>query len=284
MKVNFRRFYMELKYSKTGIPYIEFDDTTRMIFVKITDSDWGYKWLSVNSARRTIPMKRNGRKFKEVTERVDFMTDVFLNGFPKGFTGDFGHTFTKKKYTFIRKVFRKYITEGTDIIPVKAIKKIAKDLLTYKEPKKRIVVPKKKKRVKRVSKLTDKTLAKQKVKIEKEKVREIKKTEKALKKREKEVKELERKFKPKGKKTKKKVDTKNRKLSKICKACEKELFTVPSCNSTMLAGHGKRWSPVVNKKVPCKSCGVFPGGRHHLYCPHEECPRCNDKFVTCGCF
>lgn len=274
---------MILKYSKTGIPYIEFDDTTKMIFVKITSSDREYKWLSVNSARRTIPMKRNGRNFKEVTERVDFMTDVFLNGFPKGFTGDFGHTFTKKKYTFIRKVLRKYITEDTDIIPVKAIKKIAKDLLTYKESKKRIVVPKKK-RVKRVSKLTDKTLVKNKVKKEKERDREIKKAEKALKKREKEVKELERKFKPKGKKTPKKVDTKNRKLSKICKACEKELFTVPSCNSTMLVGHGKRWFPIINKKVPCKSCGVFPGGRHHLYCPHEECPRCNDKFVTCGCF
>ena len=92
---------MELKYSKGGIPYIEFDDTTRMIFVKITDGDREYKWLSVNSARRTIPMKRNGRKFKEITERVDFMTDVHLNGFPKGFTGDFGHTFTKKNYCSI---------------------------------------------------------------------------------------------------------------------------------------------------------------------------------------
>ena len=158
---------MEMKFSPKGIPYIEFDENTRMIFTRITKGDKCYKWVSVNSARKIIPKSRNGRSFREVTERVDFMADVHLNGFPKGFTGDDTHSFTKKKYTFLRKVLRKYIVEGKECIPDKAITKIADDLLFYKEPKKRIVKPKKPKRVRRVTKLTDETLAKSKAKKEK---------------------------------------------------------------------------------------------------------------------
>lgn len=276
---------MEMKFSPKGIPYIEFDENTKMIFTRITKNDKCYKWVSVNSARKIIPKKRNGRSFREVTERVDFMADVHLNGFPKGFTGDETHSFTKKKYTFLRKVFRKYIVEDKDCIPDKAITKIADDLFLYKEPKKRLVKSKKK-RVKRVTKLTDKTLAKSKAEKEKKREKELKKAERALKKREKEVKDIEKKLSKKPKRKKKKLTKMvENKLSKTCKACDSELFTVASCGSQMLVGHGERWMPVVYKgKKPCKACGVFAGGRHHLYCPHEECPRCKGKFATCGCF
>jgi hypothetical protein len=84
---------------------------------------------------------------------------------------------------------------------------------------------------------------------------------------------------------KKKDSTKKVEMGKTCRSCGKKLFEVPSCNSLMLIGHNKRWMPIVHKgKEPCKACGVMPGGRHHLYCPYEECPRCGKMLRYCGCF
>ncbi len=286
---------MELKFSVTGIPHINFDDDkadkadifvvkhkVRLSFVSLIDKGKIFKYVAVKGYRSTILAKRN----LSIIEREDFLADVHLNGFPKGFTGDECHNFTKHKYTFLRKVLRKYIVEHEDgdYIRLASMKTIAKRLKDYSEPKKRL---RKKKRVRNgVVYVTAETIAEKKAKKKKEK-------EKARKKREKEVKDIEKKLngkrkkktKPKRLKRAKPTKTVENKLGKTCTSCDRELFTVTSCNSQMIVGHGERWMPVIYRdKKPCKACGVLAGGRHHLYCPHEECPRCKGKFVSCGCF
>lgn len=283
---------MELKFSGSGIPFIDFDDDggvfetktkVRLIFAKLTSSDTNFKYVVVKGFRSTI----SGKKRIPILERENFLADIHLNGFPKGFTGDECHNFTKHRYTFLRKVFRKYVIEHEDgdYIPLESIKKIAKDLTGYKEPKRRL-----KKKVVRKSKkaihLTDETIAKMKAKkAEEEKKaaeKEKKVKERENKKREKEVKKIEKELNGKKKRKRK---AKPKEMGKTCKSCKKELFTVPSCNTNMIIGHNKRWMPIVHKgRKPCKACGVLAGGRHHLYCPHEICPRCKGKFAKCGCF
>lgn len=298
---------MELLFSSSGIPFIVFDDKktdvfeikreVRLAFAGLTKNAKNFKYVTVRGYRSTISAKRK----LAVIERENFLADIHLNGFPKGFTSDECHNFTKHKYTFLRKVLRKYIVEHEDgdYIPLASIKKIAKDLEGYKEPKRRL---RKKKKVRgKVVHLTDEALAEKKAKKEAAEKKKAEKEKKAkgreLKKREKEIEKLEKEFNGKGKKRRKRkakpkrlkkaksTKTVENKLSKTCKACSNELFTVPSCGSKMLEKDGEKWMPIVHRgKEPCKACGVFAGGRHHLYCPHEKCPRCGGKFATCGCF
>lgn len=290
---------MELKFSESGIPFIEFDPTTKLVFVKLCKSAKSYRWVTVNSIKTTFSAKIN----LSTTERVDFVTDVFLNGFPKGFTGDDSHTFTKHKYTFLRKVLKKYVPEGGDYIPANSINDIGKDLEEYNEPKRRLKKEKKKRIRRRVIEVTDESIAALKAKKEAEEKKaeekERKEKEKVDNKRKKEIEKLEKELNGNGKKKKrskrlktpkptKKVETPDPakvEMSKICRSCKRKLFETPSCNSLMLVGHNKRWMPIVHKgSEPCKACGVAPGGRHHLHCPYEECPRCHKMIRYCGCF
>ena len=230
---------MELKFSVKGIPYIEFDEDTRLIFTKLSPEQTSYKWFSVIGGRQIITMKRNGRVFREVSERFDFITDVDLSGFPRGFTKN--SAFTRKHFTYIRKVFANYAVNG--FIHEKYLPDIEDDIANFgvRKPRKR--------------KIISETPA-----------------------------PVSTGVKPKKKRKKPKKQQPKHKLAKTCKACQKEIFSVPSCGTHLLVGHDERWMPIVNTKVPCKHCGVFPGGRHHLYCPEEQCPRCKKKIVVCGCF
>ena len=33
----------------------------------------------------------------------------------------------------------------------------------------------------------------------------------------------------------------------------------------------------------CHDCGIKHGGKHHLNCDVERCPRCEGQLITCGC-
>ncbi len=246
---------MEFKFSVKGIPYIEFDQDTRLIFTKLRDDQKIYKWFSIVGGRQIVSIKRNGRTFREISERVDFITDATLSGFPRGFTKR--TAFTRKHFTYIRKVFKNYLTDDGHIHE-DSVPDIAKDISNFGVRK-----PREKKKI-----IKDDRIIKDD-KFMKELIDEV----------------MEEEKKPKKKKPKKKVKKAKHKLAKICKSCQREIFTVPSCNSQVVVGHGQRWMPVVHKsKEQCKHCGVLPGGRHHLYCPSEQCPRCNKKIIVCGCF
>ena len=221
---------MEFKTSPKGIPYIEFDEDSRMIFTKTCPADKGFKWISINTYQTVYV----GKARKEVNERCNFIVDLAL-GMPKGFHSV---SLTKKKLKFLRKLIKDNIN-GTGTLPETTLPEIADAINNWQERKTRSDKGKPRKVVKKI----------------------------------------------KPKKLKEEKTTKQVEVGKTCKSCQKELFSVPSCNSLMLVGHGERWVPVVHKgKAPCESCGVMPGGRHHLYCPVEECPRCGKKMVKCGCF
>jgi hypothetical protein len=284
---------MELKTSPKGIPYIEFDEETRIAFTKITPGDRGFKWVTIRSTKKSYI----GKARKEITERADFVADISLK-MPQGFNSEI---LTKKKLVFIRKLLKDNMN-GNGFLPEIAIPSIAEAISNYKERRDRSDKGKPRKKTRKVKKVTlirtdengdvqvfeaDRNgNVKAVQKKEKEKERELKKAEKAMRKREKEIKEIEKKLnKPKRLKKEKSTKTVENKLGRICRSCANELFLTSSCNSTMLVGHGKRWSPIVHKgKKPCVSCGVMAGGRHHLYCPVEECPRCGKKMMKCGCF
>jgi len=250
---------MELKHSTKGIPYIEFSEDTRLVFVRLTPNDKGFKWFTINTYQKSYI----GKARKEIDEKFDVVVDIGLNT-PKGFSSEH---LTKKKLAFLRKVFKNH-QNGNGNIPVTAIPEIAEEISNYKERKTRSDAGKPKKRV-RKSVMVVKADENGDIKVSKaDKNGDVKPKKKA-----------------KSKQLKKPVSTKTVEMGKVCKSCTKELFTVPSCNSMMLVGHGQRWKPIVHRgKEVCKSCGVMPGGRHHLYCPEEVCPRCRKKMMKCGCF
>jgi len=254
---------MELKHSVNGIPYIEFSEDTRLVFVKLTPNDKGFKWFTINTFQKTYI----GKARKEIDEKFDVVVDIGLST-PKGFSSE---VLTKKKLAFLRKIFKNY-QNGNGTIPLTAIPEIAEEISNYKERKTRSDAGKPKKRVR-------KTVAV--IKADENGDIKVSKAD-----RNGDIKPKKKESKPKSKpKPKLKPAAVPVQLGKVCKSCKRELFQVPSCNSLMLVGHGQRWKPIVHKgKENCKYCGVMPGGRHHLYCPEEECPRCGKKMMVCGCF
>lgn len=46
--------------------------------------------------------------------------------------------------------------------------------------------------------------------------------------------------------------------------------------------HG--WAAFEHRPVTgCDDCGVAPGQPHHPGCPVEDCPRCREQYLSCGC-
>jgi len=98
---------MELKYSKGGIPYIEIDENTSVIFASTGRNEKGYKWLVVRAVEILNGKVGKGRRrymFTRTTP-VRFVTDLKLREFPRGFLARHP-VFTKIKHGLLKKIFR----------------------------------------------------------------------------------------------------------------------------------------------------------------------------------
>ena len=108
---------MILKYSPKGIPYIEIDEHTRLIFAHTGGSKHYYKWLAVKGYDVLNGMVGKGRRRKTFvrTTSVNFVTDFKLREFPRGFTKRHP-IFTDIKKGYLKKIFSKLcvIREGED--------------------------------------------------------------------------------------------------------------------------------------------------------------------------
>lgn len=79
---------------------------------------------------------------------------------------------------------------------------------------------------------------------------------------------------------------------KTCKWCDSEIGKATSCAGTPLVGFNQRWAPILfgeedtydPETKKCPGCEVLIKGRHHVYCPIEQCPHCKGKMNFCGCF
>jgi hypothetical protein len=98
---------MELKYSKGGIPYIEMDEATRIIFASTGIDKKGYKWLVVKAVEILSGKVGKGKRrymFTQTTP-VNFVTDFKLREFPRGFLAKHP-VFTKIKHGLLKKIFK----------------------------------------------------------------------------------------------------------------------------------------------------------------------------------
>ena len=74
----------------------------------------------------------------------------------------------------------------------------------------------------------------------------------------------------------------------ICDCCDQEIRTAKGCLVTTETdgtprvpyGHEGRF----DEYHRCHDCGVLPGEFHHPNCDVEECPRCHQQRLGCGCF
>ena len=99
---------MKLTYSVTGVPYIEIDRETRIIFSKLTKNDKYFKWLAVRAVEVLNGEVGKGRRkymFSRTTP-INFMTDMKLRGWPRGLTGKHP-SLTKVKHALLKRLLSK---------------------------------------------------------------------------------------------------------------------------------------------------------------------------------
>lgn len=78
----------------------------------------------------------------------------------------------------------------------------------------------------------------------------------------------------------------------ICRYCESEMLTTHGCvEAPIVMIDGATYPPVRygleigwrHPKGRCGDCGVLPGRVHHHGCDVEQCPRCPQQAIACGC-
>lgn len=80
----------------------------------------------------------------------------------------------------------------------------------------------------------------------------------------------------------------------ICDLCQSEMLHKVSCTNARMVIVGRAHDPIRwgserwqrRRRMPtaaCGDCGTPPGGVHHHGCDMEECPRCGDQAISCGC-
>lgn len=78
----------------------------------------------------------------------------------------------------------------------------------------------------------------------------------------------------------------------LCSWCRGEMATVDSCTcrklhhagrAVPLVPYGSETGPYPYRSPRCGDCNVVRGGFHHLGCDIQQCPRCRDRMMSCGC-
>ena len=102
---------MRLTYSVSGIPYIEIDERTRIIFAR-TDSNKHYRWLAVKAVEVLNGKIGKGKRKKDFTSTtaINFMTDMKLRGWPRGLIQKHP-SLTKVKHALLKRLFKKLCFE-----------------------------------------------------------------------------------------------------------------------------------------------------------------------------
>jgi hypothetical protein len=75
----------------------------------------------------------------------------------------------------------------------------------------------------------------------------------------------------------------------ICEVCNQEMLRADSCKQDQRRipyGLETVWDEFNIKILPakCDDCNVKLGAIHHTGCDVEECPRCHNQLLGCGCF
>jgi len=118
---------MELKYSETGIPYIELDSKNIISFSKSTANKQGFKWLVFSGMSTTSVAVSAGKGVKKVKKRVkqneplSTMIDMKFSGVSKSAKSTNVYL-TKKYLNGLRRLFEPYLID--DIFPYSNIVKL----------------------------------------------------------------------------------------------------------------------------------------------------------------
>ena len=70
----------------------------------------------------------------------------------------------------------------------------------------------------------------------------------------------------------------------ICQTCKREMLEADSCiYGSVVIGRKiyKRWRHMEDER--CGDCGVKKYGIHHEGCDMEDCPKCDEQMIGCGC-
>jgi hypothetical protein len=112
---------MILKYSKSGTPYIEFDNA-KLIFGDSTKNEIGYRWFCLSGIQTTKSKKnKNSSKY-----HYSDIVPVTLNGVCKDSKGFFGKGFKK-----VKDKINKYV--DNEVFPYKNLTLLEQELNNGRE-------------------------------------------------------------------------------------------------------------------------------------------------------
>jgi len=90
----------------------------------------------------------------------------------------------------------------------------------------------------------------------------------------------------------------------ICKFCKREMKEADGCIKLPMRTIDGEFDPIpygsetrntppfpsqiqhevpINESMRCHDCQALPGHYHHIGCDWEECARCHDQAISCGC-
>src|SRR6266852_120229 len=79
-------------------------------------------------------------------------------------------------------------------------------------------------------------------------------------------------------------------MGAICEFCGHDMRAVLTCTEVVIVTVDGPLSPIPYGSEatdwgsgPCHDCAVENGGFHHPGCDVEQCPRCGQQLITCGC-
>jgi hypothetical protein len=122
---------MELKYSITGVPYINFDNENKLIFSKSTKGPLGYKYLVFSGKTTTTVELSGGRGVKgkkkvSVDQNTNFNTDMLLSKIPTSCKGN--KHLSKINMGILRSMIGKYLINDM-YFPENCFPLLEKDLI-----------------------------------------------------------------------------------------------------------------------------------------------------------